>query len=209
MIFMPFPRFVAPISNPPPLAMTNVASMKHSSSSSAPLSRSSLATSVRHATQNLIAAPSLKAPMHGFVVRVALRQHVPLRACVENPQDRFEHTTRWSRFAPRTSIGNILLRKMIPDAFPLLVREPNHSTFISDRQQGGNFEIGSNISSDNICILILRFEMRPVRAPFSTSPNEYSPGVRPKGPRCGRQYRKTHDEKSSALGEPERSRSEL
>ncbi len=33
------------------------------------------------------------------------------------------------------SIGNILLRKMIPDAFPLLVREPNHSTFISDRQQ--------------------------------------------------------------------------
>src|SRR5262249_19429787 len=52
-----------------------------------------------------------------------------------NPQDRFEHTTRWSRFAPRTSIGNSLLRKMIPDAFPLLVREPNHSTFISDRQQ--------------------------------------------------------------------------
>src|SRR5262249_54351764 len=38
----------------------------------------------QHATQNLIAAPSLKAPMHGFVVRVALRQHVPLRACVEN-----------------------------------------------------------------------------------------------------------------------------
>jgi hypothetical protein len=24
---------------------------------------------------------------------------------------------------------------MIPDALPLLVREPNHSTFISDRQQ--------------------------------------------------------------------------
>jgi len=47
MIFRPFPRFVAPISAPPPLAMTNVASMKHSSSSSAPLSRSSLATSVK------------------------------------------------------------------------------------------------------------------------------------------------------------------
>src|SRR5437016_2692220 len=27
MIFMPFPRFVAPISNPPPLAITKVASM--------------------------------------------------------------------------------------------------------------------------------------------------------------------------------------
>src|SRR5262249_37326812 len=89
----------------------------------------------QHATQNLIAAPSLKAPMHSFVVRVALRQHVPLRACVENPQYRFKHITRRSRFAPRTSIANILLRKMIPDEFPLLVREPNHSTFISDRQQ--------------------------------------------------------------------------
>src|SRR5262249_27766261 len=100
---------------------------KHSSSFRAPLSRSS--------PQNLIAAPSLKAPMYRFVVGIALRQHVPLRACVENPPDSFKHTARRSRFAPRTSIGNILLRKIIPDAFPLLVREPNHSTFISDRQQ--------------------------------------------------------------------------
>jgi hypothetical protein len=115
------------------LAITKVASMKHSSSFSAPLSRSS-GNIRQYATQNLIAAPSLKAPMHSFVVRVALRQHVPLRACVENPQYRFEHTTRWNRFAPRTSIGNILLRKMIPDALPLLVSEPNHSTFLSDRQ---------------------------------------------------------------------------
>src|SRR5262249_21645933 len=135
MIFMPFPRFVAPIPAPPPLAITNVASMKHSSSSSAPLSRSSLSNIRQQAPQNLIAAPSLKAPMYRFVVGIALRQHVPLRACVENPQYRFKHTTRRSRFAPRTSIANILLRKMIPDAFPLLVREQNHSSFISDRQQ--------------------------------------------------------------------------
>jgi hypothetical protein len=27
----------------------------------------------------------------------------------------------------------VLLRKMLPDAFPLLVSEPNHSTFIADR----------------------------------------------------------------------------
>src|SRR5215475_11623067 len=82
----------------------------------------------QHATQNLIAAPSLKAPMHSFVVRVTLWQHVPLRAGVENPQYCLKHATRRSRFAPRTSMGNILLRKMIPEAFPLLVREPNHST---------------------------------------------------------------------------------
>ena len=35
-------------------------------------------------TQNLVAAPSLKASMHGFVVRIALRQHVPLRTCVKS-----------------------------------------------------------------------------------------------------------------------------
>jgi hypothetical protein len=33
---------------------------------------------------------------------------------------------------------------MIPNAFPLPVREPNHSTFIADRQQPGDFEIGSS-----------------------------------------------------------------
>jgi hypothetical protein len=27
----------------------------------------------------------------------------------------------------------VLFRKMIPDAFPLLVREPNHPTFIANR----------------------------------------------------------------------------
>jgi len=32
---------------------------------------------------------------------------------------------------------------MIPDAFPLLVREPNHSIYIGSTAVG-NFEIGSN-----------------------------------------------------------------
>ena len=88
-------------------------------------------------TQNLVAAPSLKASMHSFVVRIALRQHVPLRACVENPQYRFQHMTGRDRLASRTPIGNMLLRKMLPNALPLYVREPNHSSFIADRQQPG------------------------------------------------------------------------
>jgi hypothetical protein len=83
--------------------------------------------------QNLVAAPRLKAPMHGFVVRITLRKHVPLRACVENPQNGFQHAPGRDRFAPRTTIGNLLFRKMIPDTFPLLVCEPNHPTFIPDR----------------------------------------------------------------------------
>ena len=89
----------------------------------------------QHSTQNFIAAPSLKAPMYGFVVRIALRQHVPLRTGVENPQHRFKDTTRGNRLSTRTPIRNVFFRKMIPDAFPLPVREPNHSTFIADRQQ--------------------------------------------------------------------------
>jgi hypothetical protein len=35
---------------------------------------------------SLVATPRLKAPMNGFVVRIALRQHVPLRAGVQNPK---------------------------------------------------------------------------------------------------------------------------
>ena len=36
-------------------------------------------------------------------------------------------------FSTRPTIGNVFFRKMLPDAFPLLVREPNHPTFIADR----------------------------------------------------------------------------
>ena len=84
-------------------------------------------------TQNFAVAPRLKPTMHGFVVRIALRQHVPLRASVENPQDCFEHAPRRNRFASGTTIRNVFLRKMIPNALPMLVAEPNHPTFIADR----------------------------------------------------------------------------
>ena len=112
-----------------------------SSSSSTPLSRSSLATSVRTSTQNFAVAPRLKPTMHGFVVRIALRQHVPLRASVENPQDCFEHAPRRNRFASGPTIGNVFLRKMIPNALPMLVAEPNHPNIYSRSSSLNNFEI--------------------------------------------------------------------
>src|SRR5262249_33962820 len=87
----------------------------------------------QHSPQNFIAAPGLKAPMNGFVVWIALRQHVPLRAGVEYPQYSFENTSGRDRLASRTSIGHVLFRKMIPDALPLPVCLPNHPTFIADR----------------------------------------------------------------------------
>ena len=87
----------------------------------------------QHPPQNLIAAPSLKPSMYRFVVGIALRQHMPLRTCVENPQDCFKNATCRNEFASGTTIGNVLLRKMHPDPFPLLVRESNHPTVIADR----------------------------------------------------------------------------
>src|SRR6266550_8554201 len=89
----------------------------------------------QHAAQNLVAAPRLKSPMHSFVVRIALRKHVPLCTGVENPQHCLKHAPRRHWFASRTVVGNMLFRKMFPDAFPLLVAEPNHSTFIAHRDR--------------------------------------------------------------------------
>ena len=87
----------------------------------------------QNAAQHFIVAPSLKAPMHCFVIRIALRQHVPLRAGVQNPQNSFQNPTCRNRLPARPSIGNVLFGKMIPNPIPLLVRQPNHPTFIADR----------------------------------------------------------------------------
>src|SRR5262245_48920156 len=97
----------------------------------------------QHSPQNFIAAPGLKAPMNGFVVRIALRQHVPLRAGVEYPQYSFENTSGRDRLASRTSIGDMLFRKMIPDALPLPVLSAESSDIYSRSTPPSNFEIGS------------------------------------------------------------------
>jgi hypothetical protein len=51
-----------------------------------------------------------------------------------NPgEEPFDHASRRNRFTSGTTIENVLLRKMIPDALPLLVAEPNPPTFMADR----------------------------------------------------------------------------
>jgi hypothetical protein len=67
-----------------------------------------------------------------------------LRASVEDPQDCFKHPTRRNRFASGATIRNVFFRETIPNALPMLVREPNHSAFIADRPAVSDFEIGSN-----------------------------------------------------------------
>ena len=109
MIFMPFPRFVAPISAPPNherrvdeafffIQRTSVAK---------------LISNIRQQPQSLIAAPSLKAPMYRFVVEIALWQHMSLRTCVEKPQDCFKNATCRDRLASGTTVGNVFLRLSI------------------------------------------------------------------------------------------------
>jgi hypothetical protein len=80
--------------------------MKHSSFSAAKL----VGNIRQHATQNLIAAPNLKAPMHSFVVRVPLRQHVPLRA----PVLRILRT----RFKPQNASESVCAQDVHPQYSP-------------------------------------------------------------------------------------------
>ena len=82
--------------------------------------------------------------MHSFVVRIALRQHVPLRAGVQNPKHRFKNQTRRNGLTARTPIGNVLLRKALPDAFPFQIKQSKSSTFYSGSTPTLNFEIGSS-----------------------------------------------------------------
>jgi len=67
-----------------------------------------------------------------------MRQHVPLKASIENPENDFEYLTGGNRFAAWSTGGNMLLRTIFPDAFPLLVA----MKFCSFR----DFDIGSNVT---------------------------------------------------------------
>ena len=85
-------------------------------------------------TQNFTAAPRLKAAMNRFVVRIALREHVPLRAGVEYPKRPFKNLACRDRPAARPPVRNILFGKVVADPLPLQIAQPNHSTLIADRQ---------------------------------------------------------------------------
>src|SRR5438067_10133809 len=84
--------------------------------------------------------------MNRFVVRIGLRQHVPLCAGVEYPQYSFENTSGRDRLASRTSIGDVLFRKMIPDALPAARLLAESSDIYSRSTPPSNFEIGSSLA---------------------------------------------------------------
>ena len=126
MIFTPFPRRVGPISSPPPLAEAK----RGVDEAFRLIDLAFLTQRVRkigeHLAQGFFSAPLLEAPMNGFVVRVALRQHVPLCPGVEYPQRGFQDAACWNGFATGTSVRNIFLRKVLADSFPLLIAQFQH-----------------------------------------------------------------------------------
>ena len=84
-----------------------------------------LAQRVRQLRQNpaqhLTFAPLLNPSMDRLVVGIALRQHVPLRAGVQNPQHRFQDRSRRHRLAARSTLRDMFFGKMFPTALPLVV----------------------------------------------------------------------------------------
>src|SRR6516165_3235406 len=51
----------------------------------------------------------------------------------QRPKHRFKNQTRRNRLTARTAIGNVLLRKVLADAFPFRIKQSNHPPFIADR----------------------------------------------------------------------------
>ena len=97
-----------------------------------------------NAAQNFTAAPGLKAAMNRFVVRIALREHVPLRAGVEYPKRPFKNLACRDRPAARPPVRNVLFGKVMAKSAPTANRsaEPFHT--YSGSTALSNFEIGSN-----------------------------------------------------------------
>ena len=145
MIFMPFPRLVGPTSAPPPFAITKVASMKHSSSSSCRV-RASLAMSIENAAQTSLRHRS-ESGDEPFVVRIALREHVPLRADARSPERPFKNMACRDRPAARPPVRNVFFGKVIANPLPLQMARPKSFHTYSGSTVLGNFEIGS---SENI-----------------------------------------------------------
>jgi hypothetical protein len=79
-------------------------------------------------SQNVTSAPLLKATMHRFIVREALRQHMPLSTGIQNPQYRIEHLARLDQFAAGAIIGNIFFWKMPPNSLPLFISKFLHAS---------------------------------------------------------------------------------
>ena len=74
--------------------------------------------------------------MDGFVVRIALRQQVPLRTGVQNPEHGLQDGAGGDGLTPRSGIGNVLFGKMFSDPVLLVITQTEHGRTYRDRWAG-------------------------------------------------------------------------
>lgn len=76
--------------------------------------------------QHLPVAPLLEPTMDGFVVGIALREQVPLRASVQNPEHGLQDRAGGHGFAAGAAVRDVLFREVLPNPFPLIVAQAKH-----------------------------------------------------------------------------------
>ena len=104
--------------------------MKASDPSILPESRSSPGQIPQRSIQHPRPAPLLEPPVHGLVIRMALRHHVPLGTGLQDPQNGLENTPGRHR-RPPAPLSPSLLGKVVADPLPLVVGQLSHKKIYS------------------------------------------------------------------------------
>jgi hypothetical protein len=83
-------------------------------------------------TQHLAVTPLLESAMHPFVVGIALRQQMPLRAGLQNPAHRLQHCLCGPRLTPWPGIRDVLFRDVLSNLVPLVIAQPEQDQTYRD-----------------------------------------------------------------------------
>ena len=86
----------------------------------------------QHLAQDLVVTPLLESAMDGFVIRVALRQEVPLGAGVQNPEYGLQDRPGWDRLTTGSTVRHVLFGKLVSNPFPLIVAQSQHGSTYTD-----------------------------------------------------------------------------
>lgn len=57
---------------------------------------------------------------------------MPVRACVQHPQDCFKNVPRRYRLTPRSSFGKVVLGNVFRDPFPLISAQTQHAQIMGN-----------------------------------------------------------------------------
>lgn len=119
--FHAFPAFREAHGIATPLVAANIASMKLSVFIKRSLFAQRIGQLGENLPKDLVLAPLLKPAMDGFVVRIALRQQMPLGAGVQNPVHRLQHRLCRDGFAARLTVRDVFFRNMLANPAPVVI----------------------------------------------------------------------------------------